>query len=138
MTDHRELRPILDPIAFTVSLILAPATIALIFCWTLVAIPAVMFGMIPYLVFGTPVLLFMVGRYPVTFFRFALGGLCAQGLFAVFLFAGVFFGPEKGRGVLGINSHVTTFMALWGLPFAALWCGAFTWLYRKFYRKPLL
>ena len=138
MTDHPEMKPFLDPIAFTVSLILAPIVSTLIFCWTLVAIPAVLFGAIPYLVFGTPVLLFMVTRYPVTFFRFALGGLCAQGLFAMFLITGAFFAPESGRGALGIDTHLASFMTLWGLPFAALWCGAFTWLYRKFYHSPVL
>jgi len=48
----------IDPVAFFLALICAPLLVALMFCW-MIGIPvfALFFGGVPYLIFGTPVLL---------------------------------------------------------------------------------
>ncbi len=57
MTSNKEILPTPDPVAFAGAL-LAPLLVALLFFWA--ALIPVFFGAVPNLVFGTPVLLWMV------------------------------------------------------------------------------
>jgi hypothetical protein len=128
MTSDREILPTLDPIAFAGALVLAPLVVALTFFW-LLAIPifAVFFGTVPYLIFGTPVLLWMVTRFPISADNFAIGGMLAQSLFALCLSAFANLRPHTAADSMA-------FMVLWGIPFAIAWFMTFAWLYRRFYR----
>jgi len=131
MPDTTEPLPILDPIAFAGALVLAPLVIAVMFFWViLIPVAAVFFGGLPYLIFGTPVFLWMVTRYPPDFGTFAVGGLVAHAIFVLCLALWQPADPFQGGEML-------SFMSLWGLPFSLAWGGAFDWLYRKFYRSPL-
>jgi hypothetical protein len=128
MTTKKEILPTLDPVAFAGALVLAPLLVALLFFWALlIPVFAVAFGAIPYLVFGTPVLLWMVTRYPLQPEPFCLGGLAALAGFAVVLFSVELLQPD----VLG--SGIEVFVA-WGVPFAATWFVAFAKIYGRFYR----
>jgi hypothetical protein len=131
MSDTTERLPILDPIAFAGALVLAPLLVAALFFWIiLIPVAAVFFGGLPYLVFGGPVFLWMVTRYPPDFGTFAVGGLAAHALFVLSLALWQMSDDYQGNEILG-------FMALWGLPFCLGWGGAFSWLYAKFYRSPV-
>ncbi len=131
MSDTTERLPILDPIAYVGALILAPLLVAVLFFWIiLIPVVAVFFGGLPYLIFGGPVFLWMVTRYPPDFGTFAIGGLLAHSLF-VLTFA--LWQIADGNHA----SEAVGFMALWGVPFSLGWGGAFSWLYAKFYRSPL-
>jgi hypothetical protein len=131
MPARTEMLPILDPIAFAGALILAPPLVAALTFWLLlIPIVAVGFGAVPYLVFGTPVFLWMVTRYPVTSGNFALGGLLAHALFALSFALWSQAQPYP-------NPEMVGFYALWGIPFSAAWGVAFAYLYRCFCR-PLI
>ena len=131
MSDTKEYLPILDPIAFFGAMALAPLLVAALFFWILlIPVAAVFFGGLPYLIFGGPVFLWMVTRYPPDFTTFALGGLAAHVLFVLCLGLWEMSDSTKNNELLG-------FMALWGLPFSLGWGGAFSWLYAKFYRSPV-
>lgn len=131
MSANTEARPLLDPIAFASALVLAPLLFAALNFWMfLIPVIAVPLGCIPYLVFGGPVFMWMVTRYPVRFGTFAIGGLMAHAIFIVCL--GLWEstqspGPRPSFG----------FFALAGAPFAAFWSGTFACLYTSFYRHPL-
>lgn len=128
MSDENERLPLLDPVAFVLALVLSPILIAVLFFWlALVPVAALFFGAIPYLVFGTPVLLWMVTHVRVSFDTFALGGLFAQALFVLSL--AIWHGADPYPQPLGL-----TFLALWGIPFSAVWCGNFALLYRRFHK----
>lgn len=131
MSDATEPLPILDPIAFVGALILAPLLVAALFFWIiLIPVAAVFFGALPYLIFGGPVFLWMVTRYPPDFGTFAVGGLLAHALFVICLAAWQMNDSHSANELLG-------FMALWGLPFSLGWGGAFGMLYARFYRSPI-
>jgi hypothetical protein len=128
MTERNENRPTLDPIAFVGALILAPFVIAGMFFWLLlIPVVALLLGAVPYLVFGSPVLLWMVTRYPLKKKTFAVGGLLAHFLFVICAALWQQVGDKGSPEMLAI-------FALWGVPFAAAWCAAFAGLYRRFYR----
>lgn len=128
MTKTDEVFPTLDPIAFFGALVLAPILIALNFFWLLlIPVFALFFGTIPYLVFGTPVLLWMVTRYPLRFRTYAVAGLLAQ---AIFVFCFSFWESTRPSH----SPEMAQFLALWGIPFSAAWCGTFARLYARFYR----
>jgi hypothetical protein len=129
MPVENEIHPVLDPIAFAGALVLAPLLIAALFFWIfLIPVAALFFGTIPYLVFATPVLLWMVTRYPVKKTLFSVGGLFAHFLFVICLVLWQQVGER-------VPPEMTAFLALWGVPFAAAWCAAFAGLYRSFYRN---
>ena len=131
MTAATEVRPLLDPIAFAGALVLAPLAFAAMTFWLmLVPVAAIYFGTVPYLIFGGPVFLWMVTRYPPAFGTFALGGLLAHALF-ILCFA-LWQGAQ-----LPSQRSLLTIMTLWGLPFSLAWGGTFARLYQSFYRSPL-
>lgn len=128
MTARQEILPTLDPIAFASALVLSPLMVAALTFWVLlIPVFAVVLGGVPYLVFGTPILLWMVTRFPLTFGTFALGGLLAHVLFILCLAAW-----QAVRSDL--NDEPLFFFGIWGLPFSAIWCACFAKLYRSFYR----
>ncbi len=126
MTKTEEVRPSFHPIAFVFSLIM----VAALFFWVaFIPVFAVILGAIPYLIFGGPVLLWIVTHSRVTFWGCALGGLLAQTLFAISGALGLATGLTKG---LIPNENALQFLALWGIPFSAAWCGTFALLYNSF------
>ena len=127
MTANTENRPFIDPIAFAAALVLAPATVTTMSFMLVIPLFALAFGALPYLIFGTPVFLWMVTRFPVRFSTFALGGLMAHVLFVVCYALYANASPDPDTYLLG-------FYALWGIPFAMLWGGAFALFYQGFYR----
>lgn len=128
MTKIEEIFPTLDPIAFVGALILAPLLVAVLFFWLLlIPVVALAFGAVPYLLFATPVLAWMVTRYPVAQGLFAVGGLLAHFAFCICL--AIWSNAQSVAQV-----EMTAFMALWGVPFSAAWCAAFASLYVRFYR----
>jgi hypothetical protein len=131
MTASIETHPLLDPIAFAGALVLAPLAFAAMTFWFLfIPVVAIFFGAVPYLVFGTPVFLWMVTRYPTDFGTLAIGGLLSHALFILCFALWQNAQPASPRGLLAI-------MALWGIPFAAGWGGSFAWMYQAFYRSPV-
>ena len=131
MTAELETRPLLDPVAFVGALLLAPLMVAALFFWViLIPVAAVILGGLPYLIFGGPVFLWMVTRYPPDFGTFAIGGLAAHLLFVLCFALWGFADTGRDDDMLG-------FLALWGVPFSLGWGGTFGWLYASFYRSPL-
>ncbi len=130
MTEMNAVRPAFDPIAFFGALLLAPIVVAVLFFWVmLIPIYAVMFGTIPYLLFGGPVLLWITTHTRVTFWGCALGGLLAQAMFVISAAACL----ATGRATFLIpDEYFLRFLALWGIPFSAAWCGTFARLYHGF------
>jgi hypothetical protein len=124
MTVYKEMIP-LDPIAFFGALILAPFAVTAMTFYLLVPVAALIVGLPVYLAIGTPVLLWMVGRYPPFFATYALAGLLAN--LALVLFCRWMAEFRDGMEML-------TVMASVGFLFAPLWAGCFAWLYRRFYR----
>jgi hypothetical protein len=130
MTKTEEVHPSIHPIAFVFSLILAPIMVAALFFWVaLIPVFALILGAIPYLIFGGPVLLWMVTHTRITFLGCAFGGLFAQALFVISAAIGLKIGLATG---LTPNENTLQFLALWGIPFSAAWCGTFAMLYNSF------
>lgn len=115
------------PIAFTSALILAPIVVTLLTCFLLIPIFALIMGAPVYLAIGTPVLLWMVGRYPPSFGPYALAGLLGNLALIAFAYIAISLQPEASR------THEGMTLAYWGLPFAPLWAGTFALLYRRFH-----
>jgi hypothetical protein len=131
MTAETEVHPLLDPIAFAGALVLAPLLVtALTFALALIPVAALILGGLPYLVFGGPVFLWMVTRYPATGGTFAVGGLVAHVLFMLCFAAKEIAAPSQIGEMLAV-------FALFGVPFSAGWGATFGWLYRSFYRSPI-
>lgn len=120
-----------DPAAFVAALVLAPVTVTLITCLTIIPIFALVLGGPVYLIVGTPVLLWMVGRYPPVFSTFAVAGIL--GMFALFALAGAYHAvlPDQGASEL-------LAIYLWGMVFAPLWAGTFAPIYRRLNRMARL
>ncbi|CAN1545389.1 hypothetical protein MCELHM10_01940 [Paracoccaceae bacterium] len=134
MPKTKEVHPAFHPIAFVFSLILAPIMVAALFFWVaFIPVFAVMLGAIPYLVFGTPVMLWIATQSRATFWGCALGGLLAQALFVISAAIGLKTGVATS---LLPNWNGLQFLALWGIPFSAAWCGAFAVLYNSFATGP--
>lgn len=132
MTAKPNILPTLDPVAFALALVLAPLVVALVFFWLLlIPVLAVIFGAVPYLVFGTPALMWMVTRHRPSLGRFALSGLIVHVIFLACLAAwGLLL---QDQAVLDL----WWLYALFGLPHAVAWPMAFALLYRRFWRPVL-
>lgn len=115
----------LDPIAFFTALILAPFIVTLMTFYLLVPIAALIIGLPIYLVIGTPVLLWMVGRKPPVFAVYAAAGFLVD-LGLILASAALAPSTQSLQTLVGL--------ALPGLIFAPLWAGCFAWLYRSFYK----
>lgn len=119
-----------DPVAFVGALILAPVVATLLSFWTVIGLAALLIGAIPYLLIGTPLLLWAVGRVPPCFGTYATLGFCANlvpfGVFALMTMLDL--GPrEMAPGMM--------FIFGFGMIFGALWAGTFGWLYARFHRN---
>lgn len=110
-----------DPTAFALALIGGPLVFTLILSPTIIPIFALIFGGPVYLAVGTPVLLWMVGRFPPQAEVFIGGG--ALGCFALAALAAL----VQPALIMG---------ALVGIPFAGGWCLVFILFYRRFNRMP--
>jgi hypothetical protein len=131
MTVKKDILPTLDPVAFVAALVLAPLLVALLFFWVLlIPVFAVIIGGLPYLIFGTPVLLWMVTRYPMQASPFAVAGLASLLAFIGTLAVADRLAPTP-------LSDAGMVLLLGGIPFSAGWFIAFALLYRRFWRPVL-
>ena len=64
------------------ALALAPVAVTALTFWRFIPVFAPIFGVLPNLVFATPVFLWIITRFPVRFGTFALGGLMPHALCA--------------------------------------------------------
>jgi hypothetical protein len=133
MTDKLKLLETLDPKAFVLALICAPILIGILGAWMLL-IPtvAVLLGGPYYLIFGTPVLLWMVTRYPPDARIYACAGFLVQSaLTVVFAVPATLTTPQH-------ELQLPLIAASFGLVFAPLWTGTFAFLYRRWHRPTQL
>ncbi|GHC55881.1 hypothetical protein [Neogemmobacter tilapiae] len=124
MTVSKEMIP-LDPIAFFAALVLSPFVVTLMTFYLLVPMRALILGLPVYLALGTPVLLWMVGRYPPVFATYAGAGLVVNLALVIFC---------RWLAEFRDGMELMTVLATIGFLFAPLWAGCFAWLYRSFYR----
>ncbi len=133
MTETTELPrivPPFSPIAFTVALIGAPLLVTLVGGVFLIPIAALIFGGPVYLIAGTPVLLWMVGRYPPAFDTYACAGLITNML--IFLLVCILTSSiTKGT----VDLEPLALILIWGTAFAPIWAGTFGYLYARFTRS---
>lgn len=134
MTNTTDKPPPFDIIAFVGALICAPIAVTLVTGVTIIPIFALVFGAPAYLIFGTPVLLWMVGRYPPATMRYALAGLLVNAMLCGVIFLADRYLPTAKDSALS----ETLSLALWGLLFAPIWAGTFAPLYRRFNRMARL
>jgi hypothetical protein len=134
MTVRNEITLPFDPVAFAGALIGAPLLATLMSCFLIVPLFALFFGAPVYLILGTPVLLWMVGRFAPTIPRFALAGFIANLLLLLALLAAENWVPATIE--LGFRDSYV--FALFGLLFGPFWAGTFAALYRKFNRMQRL
>jgi hypothetical protein len=128
--ENPDQRLILDRKAFGSALLLAPILFTLLTFWMLL-IPfiALTIGALPYLLFATPIFLYLSSHYPIRASTFAIGGLLAHAAFVTLLALLVSIRPDDPPSVLAV-------VAFGGIPFAAGWGAMFAWCYRAFYRLP--
>ena len=128
MTEVSEIVPSFAPVAFTAALIAAPVLVTLVTGVFLIPIAALILGGPVYLIAGTPVLLWMVGRFPPDFETYALGGLLTN--LALLAVASLLLLPTPDAAPAE---------ALWfllpGVIFAPIWAGTFGYLYARFTRS---
>jgi hypothetical protein len=127
MSETTEIPP-LDPVAFFAALILAPLLFTLMTFWVFfIPVFALIFGAVPYLVIGTPVILMLLLRYRCTKARAASAGfLCAAILLLVVVIT-------PNTRIFPPDAMV---FAAFGLIFAPLWAAMFASLYNRFYHHP--
>lgn len=128
--EHPYQRPVLDLKAFASALLLAPILFTLLTFWVLlIPVSALISGALPYLLFATPIFLYLAARHPIRASTFALGGLLAHAVFVILLALLGLGEPLEPRLNLAV-------VALGGIPFAAGWGATFACCYRAFYRFP--
>jgi len=116
-----------NPTAFVVALICAPLVVTALSFWTLIGLFALPFGIIPYLVFGGPTLIWAVGHILPSFGSYAAlgfaGNLVMGAVLALFL------------AVMGRTDEfeLVGFLAGFGLIFAPLYAGTFGSIYATFH-----
>ena len=118
----------INPTAFVGALILAPLLVTGLTFWTVIGLFALFLGAIPYLVIGTPVLLWAVGRVEPGFADYA--GLGFLGNLAGWMICFVVLAPAQG---VEEARFFTTVLFGFGLIFAPLYAGTFGALYRSFH-----
>ena len=122
------VRYTVNPTAFFAALLLAPIVVTLLTFWTVIGLFALFLGAAPYLVIGTPVLIWAVGRIKPQFDDYALLALLVNigaGLLCLALLAPV-------HGFASAFSLVGFFFGF-GLIFAPLYGGTFGALYPRFH-----
>lgn len=123
-----------DPVAFALALVGGPLLATVALCWLIIPIFAVVLGGPLYLLIGSPILLWMVGRYPPDPWRFALAGFAANlGLTILCAAADAWVYALREAGIPSAFG-----MTIWGLIFGPLWGAAFAHLYRRFNRMQRL
>ena len=124
----RPVRYTVNPTAFVAALLLAPIVVTLLTFWTLIGLFALFFGAVPYLVIGTPVLIWAVGRIKPDFFAYATLGFAGNifGMLACFVILAPAAGVESAAGTA---SAIFGF----GLVVAPLYAGTFGALYARFH-----
>ncbi|MEL6683554.1 MAG: hypothetical protein AAFQ09_13095 [Pseudomonadota bacterium] len=130
INERKKLRYSINPIAFVIALLLAPLLVTLLSFWTIIGLFAIYFGLLPYLIVGTPILIWAVGRIKPTFGAYACLGLfgnVAMGIAGFLIMA-----PQIGH-----EDAITSvlFLAGFGFIFAPLYAGAFGSLYAAFHPK---
>ena len=130
MTEIPERNDVLlfSPTAFAGALVLAPLLVGLLGLPLIVPPLAVIFGAPLWLGLGTPALLWMVGRYPPRFGRYALMALAGHLAFLAGAALLVWLRPDLVQEAQGL----LVFYLIFGSVFALLWGGTFATLYRKF------
>lgn len=133
MSEHTEIPP-LDPVAFVAALIMAPLLVTMATFWVLyIPVVALVLGGPVYLIVGTPVLLTLAFKAPLTpavCTKAALGSVAV--LTALAMTAGLILENQAvGYGPLLIFAG---FSAL----FAAIWAATFASLYTCFSRNPVI
>ena len=113
-----------NPTAFFCALIGAPLVVTALSFWTVIGLFALPFGIIPYLVIGTPTLLWAVGRLKPRFSDYALLGFSANLTVGLFLFMFLNAHPR-----FHTEAQTVGFIMGFGLIFAPLYAGAFGSLY---------
>ncbi len=117
-----------NPIAFLAALILAPLVVTALSFWTVIGLFALAFGALPYLVIGTPVLLWAVGRIRPSFDEYASLGLLGNGAMVAF-----FLVVMALNGSLQRSAGLALPFAGFSFVFAPLYAGAFGSLYAAFH-----
>lgn len=127
------VRHSVKPWRFALALILAPIIVAILFFWAyFIPVAAVVFGGIPYLLFGGPVFWHLIHRGKKGKWPFALGGFVAN---AAFCILGVIwiFGAALLNGRVPVSFHdFEAFLILYagfGSVHAIAWSIAFAILY---------
>jgi hypothetical protein len=127
------LRHPVDPVAFIVALIGAPLLVAALGFWMLlIPVAAVLYGGIPYLLIGGPMLFLSLQRYEATTTTFEKIGYYAMTLTLV---AFPVFGLVFGMTWIDIGSF-NLYLVPFGYLFAPIWCQVFGNLYIRFRREP--
>ncbi|MGJ8628858.1 MAG: hypothetical protein ACSHXB_18000 [Sulfitobacter sp.] len=123
-------RYIIDPVAFFVALVGGPLIFTLGTFWImLIPVAALGFGAIPYLVIGTPVLLFHLSRHPAKPSQLALLALLTMFGLSICLSIGAFI--SQNNDTFGL----VLFVLFFGAIFAPAWAACFGWLYGKLCRE---
>ncbi|WP_341368170.1 hypothetical protein [Yoonia sp. BS5-3] len=110
-----------NPTAFVLALVCAPLFITLMSFWTVIGLFALPFGVLPYLIIGTPILLWAVGRIKPRFGAYALLGFAGNLILGVFML------------ISATDFEVIRLFFLFGAVFAPLYAGAFGHLYAGFH-----
>lgn len=115
--------------AFALALVLAPLWVTLLTFVFVVPVFALLFGALPYLAVGGPLLFWLASRRPITPADTAWYAFAANvALLALSAAAAAILGDEE---LFGLSVFIFGF----GCIFAPLWGLAFGWLYRLFTRK---
>ncbi|WP_133169790.1 hypothetical protein [Yoonia maritima] len=122
----RTIRYSVNPTAFVAALILAPVSVTLLTCWTIIGLFALPFGAIPYLLLGTPVLLWAVTKIEPAFWSYAILG------FAVNLVCCLACAVADALN-LSADADDLAIIFGFGLIFGPLYAGAFGMLYANFH-----
>jgi hypothetical protein len=117
-----------NPTAFLAALILAPLVVTALSFWTVIGLFALAFGALPYLVIGTPVLLWAVGRIKPSFGEYAPLGFLGNGAMVAFILVVMAL-----NGSLQYGAGAASVFAGFGFVFAPLYAGAFGSLYAAFH-----
>ena len=125
----RHERYAVDPVAFVAALFGAPVVVTVFSFWTVAGLFALPVGTIPYLLIGTPVLLWAVGRVRPRFATYALLGFAAN--LAGFALCGMLIALEHQAIPL---AEMLIMIFGFGMIFGTLWAGAFGSLYARFHR----
>ncbi|MEM7473267.1 MAG: hypothetical protein AAF340_18110 [Pseudomonadota bacterium] len=123
---------LIDPLVFVGAFVSAPIVIAIIFCWALfIPVIAIGFGFAPYLLFGTPLYLWLLSRGEVRVWVFALlsflVNIPGSGVMAMWQRIGYWEQLDLLQLYLGFGSI-----------FAPAWSITFIMLYRSYRRDRFL